>query len=116
MKKSNKELSVIQENHVADVLEGRRTKASGGAKHDPGDVVSVYYLTECKVTRNGSISVSKYTWDKIRNETHSGRDPLMALRFVDENDKSTHDLFVIDKNDLVELLEESFYYRNECAC
>lgn len=101
MKKTNKELSVAQENFLADVLEGRRTRASGASKHDQGDVITLNEVIEAKVTRNGSISVDKATWEKIRNEAHTGRKPLMALRFVDENDNPIYDLIVQEINDYV---------------
>ena len=103
--KTNKELSVDQEHFVAYYLGGRRTKASGAAKHDPGDVVAEDWLVECKLTRAKTISVKKNDWDKIRDECHTGRSPLMALRFIDENDKPTQDLVVIDRNDFLEMLE-----------
>ncbi len=97
--KTNKELSVEQENHIANILGGRRTKASGAAKHDPGDVVTPIEVVDCKVTRLNSICIDKKIWTKIREEAHTGRHPAIALRWVDENDKVIYDLVAISLDD-----------------
>lgn len=97
--KTNKELSVDQENELAFLLNGRRTRASGASSHDPGDVITPIEMIEAKVTRGKSISVTKDMWEKIRNEAHTGRKPLIALRWVGENDRPLFDLIVTDVND-----------------
>lgn len=97
--KTNKELSQEQEQHLARWLDGRVTRASGAAKHDPGDVITDIEVIEAKVTRGRGIIVTKDMWNKIRNETHTGRRALIALRWVDERDKPIFDLIVQDFDD-----------------
>ena len=96
MKKTNKQLSKDHEDFIAKYLPGgRRTKASGAAPHDPGDVVSDGYVVECKASRK-SVTVTKAMWEKILWEAHSGKEPAIAIRFVDDNDNPLYDLWLVD--------------------
>ena len=47
---TSKRLSVEQEEHVARQYDGKRSKSSGGAAHDYGDVRTETELIECKYT------------------------------------------------------------------
>lgn len=89
-KGTKKALSVEQEEFVAQKYGAVRSKSSGAADTDAGDVRSVYHdtLFECKGKfgeRCGETPVRSTLvkdFEKIWDEAHAeGREPAMALRF-----------------------------------
>ena len=87
---STKALSIEQEEHVSEIYGGIRSKSSGAADHDQGDVrvASDHTLFECKGTfgeRTGKKPVRSTLvkhMEKVANEAWAeGRDPALALRF-----------------------------------
>lgn len=116
LKKTNKELSVEQEDYIAKIYNGRRSPSSGAQAGDRGDIrfnvsleeSSFKYIAECKATRNQSISVKKETWLKIKEEAEdSGKTPTMFLRFYDETTGEKIDLVVRDVRDDLEIIYSS---------
>jgi hypothetical protein len=80
---STKALSVEQEDKIAALYGGRRSKSSGAADHDQGDVRCPRLLIECKMTKTKPPRWIK-DFEKITHEAYSeGRDPAMAFRFYD---------------------------------
>src|SRR5665213_953037 len=86
-KVSAKYLSVQQEDYVAKMFDGRRSKSSGAAEHDAGDVRCQHLLIECKV-RMPQANVVKplprfvQQLETIAEEAwESGKDPMLALRY-----------------------------------
>lgn len=120
LKKTNKELSVEQENYIAKAYDGRRSPSSGAQDADRGDIrysvstidgdapvsyAEFKYTAECKATRNASISLKKEVWDKVADEaSDQGRRPCMFLRFYDETTGEKLDLVVRDIRDDLEML------------
>lgn len=85
---SVKYLSVRQEDYIARLFNGRRSKSSGAAEHDAGDVRCVHLLIECKMTGNPGATVSKpvprfvQDFEKIAREAwEESKDPMLALRY-----------------------------------
>jgi hypothetical protein len=86
----SKRLSVDHENYIANLFDGVRSKSSGAAVTDPGDVrcEAAGKLIECKLTGSvgkpaKSISVQLNVLEKIAKEAweHSMQ-PALALRIV----------------------------------
>jgi len=79
---SIKQLSVEQEDFLASIYNGKRSKSSGAAQHDAGDVRCARILIEAKMTK----SVKPPAWikdlEKITKEAYEeGREPVLAQRF-----------------------------------
>jgi hypothetical protein len=85
---SVKALSVEHENFIAYLFGGRRSRSSGAAPGDPGDVRADPWLAECKMTGNPS-EIGKRPgvasqFEKIAKEAaQKGLDPMLALRWYD---------------------------------
>lgn len=78
---STKALSVMQEDRIAALYEGRRSASSGAADNDQGDVRCPKVLIECKMTMGKPPAWLK-DFEKVTEEAYSeGRDPMMAFRF-----------------------------------
>lgn len=80
---STKDDSVRQEDYIAKLFDGKRSKSSGAADHDAGDVRTKYLLIECKMTRARK---PKFVTDfeKVAKEAwEEGREPMLALRYYD---------------------------------
>lgn len=82
---SNKELSVRQEDFIAKLFDGRRSKTSGAAPTDPGDVRCDRLLIECKMqtpTSQAKPPAWLKQFEKIAQEAweHS-LEPMMAFRW-----------------------------------
>lgn len=78
---STKALSVIQEDRIAALYEGRRSASSGAADNDQGDVRCPRLLIECKMTMGKPPAWLK-DFEKVTQEAYSeGREPVMAFRF-----------------------------------
>lgn len=91
------------ENRVADRLGGKRVRGSGASVYSKGDVrdvelvaeqESVEFLTECKTTEKGSISV-KWDWlTKITKEAvEVGKEPALAIAI-----RGGRECFLTDKD------------------
>lgn len=85
-KGSSKELSVRHEEWVAKYFGGKRSKSSGGAGHDSGDVRTPNWLIECKMTGNplkpSRLPKFAQQFEKIANEAYQeGSRPMLALRW-----------------------------------
>lgn len=85
--KTSKERSLAQENMVAILYAGSRSKSSGANPADPGDVREDRELIECKTTGEPgkpypkSASFTVETFEKIADEAWSiGRYPTLALQ------------------------------------
>lgn len=84
---STKALSVEHEESIACTYNGMRSKSSGAAAHDQGDVRCPMLLIECKYTGSprspmkGTPKILK-EFEKITQEAWSeGKDPMLALRY-----------------------------------
>jgi hypothetical protein len=99
---STKYLSVKHENHIAALYKGRRSRSSGAAEHDQGDVRTPEYLIECKMTGNpGKVKRGKIVSDmeKITEEAWSeDKVPVLALRYFDP------DSILADKEGWIDLV------------
>lgn len=85
---SSKDLSVRHEDHIASVYDGVRSKSSGAADNDAGDVRCEDTLFECKVTggptRPSKLPVFVQQMEKIAEEAYEeSRHPALALRFYE---------------------------------
>lgn len=79
---SNKELSVRQEDYVARLFDGKRSRSSGAAAHDAGDVRCKQLLIECKMTMSPTTPKFITQMEKIAEEAwEEGKDPVLALRY-----------------------------------
>jgi hypothetical protein len=90
---SAKDLSVRQEDYIAGLFRGERSKSSGAAEYDAGDVRCQYLLIECKVKMpDHSAVVTKpmpmfvRQLEKIAAEAwETGKDPMLSLRYYFPN-------------------------------
>lgn len=85
---TKKALSEEHENYIANRYDGKRSRSSGGAAHDQGDVRCPDFLIECKGKfgiRTGSKPVRSTLvtqMEKIADEAWSeDKAPAIALRF-----------------------------------
>lgn len=85
---STKALSVEHEEFVAGLYSGKRSKSSGAADHDQGDVRGYEDLIECKgrfgerASETPVRSTLVKQMEKIADEAWSeAKDPAIALRF-----------------------------------
>ena len=86
-----------QEKKIAKAREGEVTIASGALPWQKADVVDKYFLTEAKYTDKKSYSITKATWEKIKNQSQdkglmpsmvidiTGTDSLTVIRSDDFN-------------------------------
>lgn len=82
---SVKRLSVEQEDFIAKLYQGKRSKSSGAAAHDGADVICQKILIECKMTKKKPPAWVE-DFEKVTYEAYSeGKDPVMAFRFYDPN-------------------------------
>jgi hypothetical protein len=84
---TTKQLSVAHEDYIADRYNGRRSRSSGAADNDSGDVRSPEYLIECKMTGSPSKPLARTPtlvqhFEKVTEEAWAeGKDPMVALRY-----------------------------------
>lgn len=110
-------MSDKHETDVAMWLGGRKSKGSGNQHNDQMDGRTNRYQNrfawawDCKATRGQSVSVSLKMLDKAIEQA-GGERPLIPLRFY-ANDRLTEhrDVFVVDKDDFLELLQELDHLR-----
>lgn len=80
---SVKRLSVEQEEYIERIYGGKRSRSSGAADTDQGDVRCGRILIECKMTKSKPPAWVK-EFEKITREAYSeGREPVLAFRFFD---------------------------------
>lgn len=80
---------------------GKVTPRSGGFWAFAGDVKTDDFLIDSKFTKTDSFKITKKIWDKLYGEALKARKtPLLSLEIGEELE-----LIVIDKNDLLQLLE-----------
>lgn len=109
----NRRMSDAQEEHLAEVLGGRRTPGSGNQAANPMDVRQsrydspVAFAAEGKSTLSQSISVTRSLLNKAVEQAHGER-PLIALRFYDdERLRRYEDWWLVREEDMLELIERS---------
>lgn len=101
---SSKELSVRHEDYVAKLFSGKRSKSSGAAEGDAGDVRCDTLLIECKMTK-GRVPTFVHHLEKVSKEAWvEGKTPMLALRYYDPDSPLSHangwiDLVVLDAHD-----------------
>lgn len=90
-----KDKSVIQEERVAKLFDGKRTPQSGGGKFRKGDILTKDFLIECKTTIEPKLtySVKKDTLDKAKHEANEmGKEDSILAFTIGEN---FEDYFVV---------------------
>jgi hypothetical protein len=76
---SKKDLSRRHEDYIAQVYEGKRSKSSGAAVTDSGDVRTHSELFECKMTKIPSKFLKDF--EKVALEARAeGKDPVLCYR------------------------------------
>lgn len=100
----------VHEDHLADLLGGRRTRGSGSQWHDVADgrnhgLIDPFPLAwDGKSTLNGSLSLTRTMWRKISEEAQ-GEIPMIAVRFYrNERLDVETDLVVLPADDFAEIL------------
>lgn len=84
---SSKDLSERHENWIAKLFAGKRSRSSGAAVHEDGDVRCEDFLIECKMTGHPGkppkkLPVFMQQFDKVAGEAwETGKTPMMAMRF-----------------------------------
>lgn len=108
---TTRKMSDAHEDHLVEVLGGRKTKGSGNQWRDPADGRHSVHEQEFafgwdgKSTLAKSLSISLAMWEKIREQASPLR-PMIPLRFYrTERLAVSLDLVVISLEDFTELLE-----------
>jgi len=122
---SKKARSVMQEDRVADLYEGIRSRSSGAADNDQGDVRTTSQLIECKYTGGPELDAariekglapkrSKLLKDMEKNAEEAwseDREPVVALReWAPESKLAGKDGWV----DLTVRLQHEDVHRDRC--
>jgi hypothetical protein len=105
IKKTTTEKAREHEEFVAtmyDFENGRRSKSSGAAWHDPVDVTTDKRVIECEYTENQSYSLKLSFWQEVVSKISNGRTPALAIRFRDKHSNRHVDLLVTSLHDDVE--------------
>jgi len=96
-----KQKSQKSEKTAAKLFGGRMQPASGAMRHAKGDIKTDVYLIEDKITGNGSYSLKKTIWEKIRLEAYNRRRiPMMRITVQGRT------LCVVEENHMLQLLEK----------
>lgn len=90
-----------------------RSRSSGASFHQPIDVTTDVSVIECESTENKSYSLKLSFWEEIVQKQHSGKLPMLAIRFRDATNGKHTDLGLVSLGELSALLEEVEAYRNE---
>lgn len=98
-----KKKSIEQEERVARLFNGKRVVQSGGGKWSKGDVLSDYFLVECKtsMTESSSYSIKKEILKKADEERREMKKDFYALAFTFGDNE---DFFVVNKKTMTFLL------------
>ena len=102
------EESVVKEFEWASAY---RSRSSGASFHAPVDVTCDVAVIECEATEGQSYSLKESFWNEVVEKQHSGKIPMLAVRF----DRADHnvDLAVVSLDMLSGLLAEVEEYRDE---
>lgn len=107
--KTTRDMSSRHEDHLASVLNGRKTKGSGSHWSDQTDGKQAYgsgewvYSWDGKSTGASSISISRAMWDKIIEQAHWAK-PLIPIRFyLNARLTESLDLVVCSLDDFAEM-------------
>lgn len=92
---------------------GWRSKSSGASFHAPVDVTTDVSVVECEATENKSYSLKLSFWEEVVEKQHSGKMPMLAIRFRDTTSSEHTDLAVMSLAEASALLEELEAHRNE---
>lgn len=103
--KPTRYFSSIQENSIAEAVEGKQTKNSGATMWQKGDVMTDKWLLEAKtkMTNSKSFSIKKEWLDKIKDEALFMGKEYEALVFNFGPDKPNY--YIINESTFQELLE-----------
>lgn len=92
---TSKYRSVVHEQWVADLYNGRRTNNSGANDLDPGDVRTDRFLIECKTTgepeRPANSSLLKIFTKAADEAFGEGLEPVLCLQFYDAENVLAND-------------------------
>lgn len=99
----SKSISLIQENRVANLFNGKRTPQSGAGKWRHGDVLSDNFLVECKtsLTPKPSYSIKKDILDKADRQRREMMKPFYAQAFTFGDDE---DFFILPTKSMLYLI------------
>lgn len=100
---------------VYDWADATRSRSSGASFHDPVDVTTEVSVIECECTDNKSYRLTLDFWNEVVQKQHTGKTPMLAIRFRDPVDGKHTDLAVIDLVELSALHEELEIYRDEAV-
>jgi hypothetical protein len=118
MAKTTRDMSDRHEDHLAAVLDGRKTRGSGNQSRDQMDGKQSYreqhytFTWDGKATLAKSISVTRQMWAKAKEQAHWAV-PILPLRFY-ANERLTAveaDLVVIDLDTLAEIQRDANAWR-----
>ncbi len=104
------------EEHVASVYawaDGRRSRSSGASFHDPVDVTTDVSVIECEATEAKSYRLTLDFWNEVVNKQHTGKTPMLAVRFRDPISGQHVDLAILKLSEVAALQDEVEGYRNE---
>ena len=113
---STSQMGKEHEEYIVEVFSwanGRRSRSSGASFHDPVDVTSDVFVTECEATEKKSYSLKLDFWQEIVQKQHSGKLPSLAIRFLERDKQKTTDLMIVEAEQLSAIMEELEAYRNE---
>ena len=103
------------EEHVVDVYSwanAKRSKSSGASFHDPIDVTTDVSVIECEATEAKTYRISIDLWNEVVEKQHTGKTPMLAIRFRNAQGGQHLDLAVVDLDELSALQEEVEAYRD----
>lgn len=92
-----------------------RSRSSGASFNAPIDVTTDVSVIECEATENKSYSLKLSFWDEIVQKQHSGKLPMLAIRFRDAQNGKHTDLLILDLGEGSALLEEVEVYRDNAV-
>src|SRR6185503_13418640 len=107
--KSTSGMGKEHEEHVAETYKwasGKRSRSSGASFHDPVDVTTDVSVIECEATENKSYRLTLEFWDEVVQKQHSGKIPMLAIRFRDVTSGKHVDLGVMDLDTISNLQAE----------
>lgn len=122
MSKTTRDMSDRHEDHLADVLSGRKTKGSGNQFRDQMDGKQSYreehyvFAWDGKSTLGKSVSVTREMWAKAEEQSHWAT-PILPLRFY-ANARLTQvdaDLVVVDLDVFAQMQHDANEYRRLLA-
>lgn len=114
--KSTTSMGKEHEEHVVEVYkwaDAKRSKSSGASFHDPIDVTTEVSVIECEATEAKSYRLKLEFWEEIFAKQHSGKVPMLAIRFRDPVSGKHTDLAVMDLLEASAMQEELEAYRDD---